>query len=256
MNEWVPFSVRREKPEVRLFCFPFAGGNAARYISWSGRVSSKIEIHPVQHPGHGNRMGEELITSVEDMVNGLLDALGALLDALPFSFFGYSMGSIISFELARALRARNLPQPEALFLAATRAPDCKSEVSNVHKLSDIDLLKRVKAIDGIPDEFFDHPELVESMLPILRADFKICETYNFKQETPLRMPIFAFCGNDDKSALPSEVEPWQRQTEGEFDIRVYTGKHFFLNAYEGDVIQAVEHKLSLKGAAAAERISL
>jgi hypothetical protein len=48
-----------------------------------------------------------------------------------------------------------------------------------------ELLEHFKRLDSIPQELLDHPEVVSLLLPTLRADMELCETYFYAPE-PVR----------------------------------------------------------------------
>ena len=69
---------------------------------------------------------------------------------------------------------------------------------------------------------------MEIMLPILRADFALYETYLYSTEPPLNCPISAFGGLQDRRVNDSDLEAWRAQTSASFSLRMFPGDHFFL----------------------------
>lgn len=47
-------------PEVRLVCFPHAGGTASSYAPWRGRLDDRIELVSVRYPGREDRLAEPM----------------------------------------------------------------------------------------------------------------------------------------------------------------------------------------------------
>src|SRR6202035_2395188 len=91
------------------------------YRGWAAALPGDVEVCPVQLPGRESRLREPPFVSAERLVLALADALHPHL-ALPFAFFGHSMGAMLSFELARELRRRGRPLPVHLFVSGRRAP--------------------------------------------------------------------------------------------------------------------------------------
>src|SRR5207344_936510 len=113
------------------------------------------------------------------------DALTPLFD-VPFALFGHSMGALAAFEMARELRRRRGPKPVRLLVSGARAPQRPNPDPPLRHLADREFLDEVKRrYDGIPGAVLENPELVELLLPCLRADFHLVETYDHIEEAPL-----------------------------------------------------------------------
>lgn len=243
MKSWIRYSLPRNRPQTRLFCLPFAGGYAAAFCRWPRLLPDEIEVCPVQFPGHGDRMLEQIFDNLDGLVDAAVDGLAGELDKLPYAIFGYSMGALVAFELTRALRRKGLRQPDRLFLAARRAPDLDTERQAIHGLADADFLDEIRRFEGTPIGFFSEPALVRLALPALRADFKLCETYVYEREAPLEIPITAFAGADDSAAPPESAIPWREQTTCGFEMIICPGGHFFLMESEADLLIHIERRL-------------
>jgi surfactin synthase thioesterase subunit len=148
------------------------------------------------------------------------------------------MGTMVSFELARELRRRRLPEPSALFLSAGRAPHLPDPDPPIHQLPDAAFIAELRArYDGIPGEVLSNEELLELVLPGLRGDMKLLETHDFAEEEPLEMPITCFGGRDDSRLSHEDLEGWARHTRGAFVLRRLPGDHFFLHSHRALLLQ-------------------
>jgi medium-chain acyl-[acyl-carrier-protein] hydrolase len=170
---------------------------------------------------------ERPFTQLSPLVEALAQALVPLLDK-PFAFFGHSLGALVSFELARRIRRQYGVHPVRLFVSAGRAPQIPHRTRPIHTLPDKDLLVELRRLNGMPSELLDHEELMEIMLPVLRADFAVYETYVYLTEPPLDCPISAFGGLQDLRVKDSDLEAWRAQTSASFSLRMFPGDHFFL----------------------------
>lgn len=216
---------------MRLFCFPYAGGNATLFRSWQRLFPESIEICPLQYPGRGNRMRERPFTSVGPLAQDITQALLPLLD-LPFAFFGHSMGAILAFEVTRELRKRHKPLPFHLFLSAARAPQFRSRDLHAYDLPEPEFIEEVRRLNGTPNEVLENAELMALMLPMLRADFEASQTYAYVEEGgPLSCPLSVYGGTDDSFSI-AELEGWREQTTGAFSMHMFRGDHFYLHASE------------------------
>src|SRR5207253_7552789 len=122
------------------------------------------------------------------LVEALTEVITPFLDS-KYAFFGYSMGAVIGFELARALRRKHGTGPQALFVAAHRAPQIKDPDPFTYDLPKEDFIRELHRLEGTPKAVLEHAELMELMLPLLRADFQLIQTYEYYAEPPLECPI-------------------------------------------------------------------
>ena len=225
-------------PRLRLFCFPYAGGGASIYRTWSSYLPEDIEVCPVHLPGREARIKEPAFTRIAPLVRVLAHVLQSSLD-VPFAFFGHSMGALISFELSRYLRQAKLPEPQHLFISAHRAPQLPDMRSRVSHLSDNEFLNHLLRLGGTPSEILRETELMQIMLPTLRADFTLCDTYSYTADPTFTYPITAFGGIDDKTVSEQELQAWREQTTSNFTLHMFPGDHFFLREHARELVQSI-----------------
>ncbi|MBO0795654.1 MAG: thioesterase, partial [Ktedonobacteraceae bacterium] len=197
----------KTQARLRLFCLPFAGGGATIFRGWAESLPPGVDVCPVYLPGRESRLREPLFTRLEPLVEALGRALVPFLD-MRFAFFGHSMGALISFELARYLRRMHAPEPVHLFVAAHRGPQLPDRDAPMHSLPDAALVDALRRLGGTPQAVFEHEELLQIVLPILRADFELCETYVYAQEAPLDVPISVFGGEQDPMVSVQDLQGW------------------------------------------------
>jgi medium-chain acyl-[acyl-carrier-protein] hydrolase len=227
---------------LRLFCFPYAGGSAQIYRKWAQRLPPAVEVCPVQLPGRGNRLREPLFTDLDTLVLALAEAVPSYLDK-PYAFFGHSMGALIGFELAHRLREREINGPAQLFVSGHRAPQFSREESLSYNLPEPEFLEELRRINGTPREVLEHPELIQLMMPLLRADFKVAQTYEYRPGPPLDCPITAFGGLRDEDVSQEQIAGWREQTRAEFSLHMFPGDHFFIHASEALLLEILSRKL-------------
>ena len=122
MSDWLVCPQQRSHPQLRLFCFAYAGGSAWIFRPWAKQLpTTNIEICAIELPGRGKRLVEPALTDLATIVESLGPQLLPLLD-LPFAFFGHSMGALVAFELCRWLRSAVQLAPKHVWISAARAP--------------------------------------------------------------------------------------------------------------------------------------
>jgi medium-chain acyl-[acyl-carrier-protein] hydrolase len=241
-RQWLAGFVPKPNARVRLFCFPYAGGAAQEFRSWSEALGEDVEVYPVQLPGRENRLSEPAFDELPRLLEGILDAFSARWSD-PFVLFGHSMGALVAFELARELRRRVGTTPAHLFLSGRCAPRHRDPARVLHSLPEADFIERLRDLDGTPEEVFANAELREVFFPTLRADFAVCERYRYRAETPLECPITVFGGSRDEEHPPALLEEWQAETSGAFALHMFPGNHFFIRTARQAVLATLGREL-------------
>lgn len=242
-SRWLFSYQPRPAARLRLFCFPYAGGGATLYRTWGQRLDPSIEVCPVQLPGRENRHFEPAFTQLRPLVEALAEGLSPLFDK-PFAFFGHSMGALISFEFARQLRRERGLAPEHLFVSGHRAPQLSSgNELQTFALPESEFLEELRRLNGTPQAALEHPELLSLMLPLLRADMAVCQTYKYTDEPPLKCPITAIGGLEDVDVPRMRLDPWRQHTNAAFKLCMLRGDHFFLHVRQFELLKIISYAL-------------
>jgi methylmalonyl-CoA epimerase len=228
----------------RLFCFPYAGGNAAVYHGLRKAAGPHLAVCPVELPGRGRRRALALHTLMGPLVRELADDLEADLDR-PFAFFGHSLGGLIAFELARELRERGAPEPSQLFLSAIAPPQTPRDRSPLHSAGDAEIGRRLRILGGTPQELLEDAQMMALTIPVLRADSSVLERYAYRPGPPLVQPLTVFGALDDPVAPPECLGGWRRHSVRGMRQRLYPGGHFYLHEAAADVMRSIEESLGL-----------
>jgi medium-chain acyl-[acyl-carrier-protein] hydrolase len=202
-----------------------------------------IEVCAIQLPGRENRIGEPLFTNLQSLVDALAEGLRSDLQ-LPFAFIGHSMGALVGFALACELSARKLPEPAQLFVSGFRAPQLPDPEPAIHALPEPRFLDEIQRLNGTPPEVLGNRELLELMIPILRADFTICETYQHRDRRQLSCPILAIGGAEDEEVGYEELAAWREQTSGRFSLVTIPGDHFYIDSARTQLLDMVARELA------------
>ena len=237
-NPWIQQVRENSSAKIRLFCFPYSGATAATFFSWSETLPASIEVCPVQYPGHGNRMGEPLHYRIDFLVENAVQAFHESFEK-PYMTFGHSLGALFSFELLRALRSKGYPQPKKMFVSGHGAPHQPDPNPPIHQLPDKDFIQTLKNLNGMTSEFFNNPELMEMLIPVLRADFEICDLYHYQEAAPFDFPISAYGGLMDPYVQKSDLEAWQTHTKAGITVRMFPGDHFYINSSRMNLLQMI-----------------
>ncbi|GGS19469.1 thioesterase [Streptomyces aureoverticillatus] len=218
-------------PATRLVCFSYAGGTPSVYRDWPSRLGPGVTVVPVLLPGRGLRLDEAPYTDMAPLARDVTDALLAAGHADDYALFGHSMGALLAYEVACALRERGHPGPRHLFVSGSKAPHLYGGPENAadQGLGDDDLRQLVGDLGALqPDDHVGRSYL-ERRLPVLRADLTLCARYRWRPRRPLDCPMTAFSAAHDPIAPPAHVEAWRAYTSASLLHRRVPGGHFYLN---------------------------
>jgi medium-chain acyl-[acyl-carrier-protein] hydrolase len=233
--------------KLKLFCFPYAGGSSKSiYSQWQKHLHPLIELIPIELAGRGVRFKDPLKYSLEEIV---MDAYEMIKDEIKeennqsnYAFFGHSMGCLVAYELSHRLKMLEYPEPLHIFYSGHRAPNLPRRDENLHHLPNDEFKKGILELGGTPREVLEHSELMELMLPVLRADFTAVETYRLVENEKLTTNITILNGKEDDMTLPEIVE-WKKHTVGTCHFYEFTGDHFFINNQKESICKIINYVL-------------
>jgi len=221
---------------VRLFCFPQAGGDSSAFSNWSQYLPACITVKGVDLPGHQRRFREPPFERMAPLVQSLVRELRPSLTS-PLALFGHSLGALIAFEFAREMLRNGLPKPSHLFVSSFPAPQLPQRNLNLQKLPPQLFRQRVWSL--LPHHVASNEELLDIVLPALRADFVLVETYEYTPEAALDCPITAMGGAWDLNIQNVELRQWAQQTTSDFNLQLFPGKHDYLQDKPEPVLEFI-----------------
>ena len=225
-------------PRVRLLCFPHGGGSASSFNGWAEGLPKDVEVCALQLPGRGRRLLEPPAVSIDQIIEALLEAFQPFRET-PVALFGHSFGALVAFEFARQLQLNKIPLVH-LFVSGQFAPQLPDPEAPIRHLPDPEFITEVRRrYEGLPEEILRDDEMLALLLPALRADFTMKETYRYIDGPLLECPISAFGGEQDGSVTTGELTAWSGQTSGAFKCTMFPGGHFFIDSARESFLREV-----------------
>nr|AGS49843.1 thioesterase [uncultured bacterium esnapd17] len=228
------------RPAVRMFCFPFAGGSAAFYADWAGDFVSTVELVPIQLPARGALMAQPPARSITEVADAIAPVIAE--SSVPVALYGHSMGAIIAFETARRLQEVGKPVRH-LFVSGRPGPRIKRPLEPVSDLPRPEFVEMLRDYGAADQEILEHDELLDLLIPMMRADFHMIESYTYPPGPPLTCDVSAWAGADDTEAPLSVMQRWGDETTGTFTAEELPGGHFFLSEHREHIVRAVHERL-------------
>lgn len=230
--------------KIKLYCFPYAGGSASLFSKWKPYLDPLIELKPIELAGRGRRIHEPVYNSVSELIDDVFNLIRDEIDDSPYVFFGHSMGGMIAYQLAQEIRKEHLLEPLHIFFSGRQAPHIKKDNEKlIHLLPEKEFIAKIITFGGTPAEFFNHPELMEVFMPVLKSDFKLAETdFSNNEINPLNCNITVFFGKDE--GLTSEqCDTWKKHTSKICSIHYFNGGHFFINDQTKQIVKLINNTL-------------
>jgi medium-chain acyl-[acyl-carrier-protein] hydrolase len=243
MNPWFCRAGGVVDAPVRLFCFPPAGGSAAAFLPWQPLLGPGVELWAAELPGRGLRLAEPPLRDLNDLVAQAADAVAAYADR-PFALFGHSLGALVAFEVARSLRRAGRPGPVSLWVAGAEGPRTRSVERQVHDLPDAELVAVLRDYGGTRPEVLADPELMELLMPMVRADLALSERYTYRVEDPLDVTVHVLVGDHDPYVDPARARGWSHESTRPIHRHVFAGGHFFPAHHQAGVTALIAADLA------------
>lgn len=247
MTRWLINDIPKSAP-IRLFCFHYAGGGASCFSGWAKLLGDDIAVCSVQLPGRESRFHEPRITSFDELIDKLYEQLTPYLEQ-PYAFYGHSLGGLIAYALAHKRYAAKQTLPLSLFVGAHRAPHIPYSFPSCKTMKSSELTALLGLFEGIPESILQNEELMSVLLPLIRDDLLLCESYQHHWLKPLPCPIYAFGGDSDRIVSKFEILSWRQHTTIKFKSNFYPTGHFFIKNHKTQLVNmiklAIQAELSL-----------
>jgi medium-chain acyl-[acyl-carrier-protein] hydrolase len=154
------------------------------------------------------------------------------------------MGALIAFELARYFRQVPGCSPTVLCVACCRAPQLTSLYPAISHLPPYLMWEELRRRYGTSNGLAGNEELLHVMLPVMRADLLLCETYRYVEDDRLSCPVAAYGGNADATVDTASLDAWSMQTSNAFMRHVIVGDHFFPIGSKAALLEALSQDLA------------
>jgi medium-chain acyl-[acyl-carrier-protein] hydrolase len=227
-----------------MLCFPFAGGGASTYRPWIQVLATHgIHVMPVLLPGREKRIHEHPFIDMKSLVTAAMEALVPL-PGPKRVLFGHSLGALEAFELTRSLGSAGLQGPDLLILSSCCAPHVRPLRPSTYQLPDREFAAMLRGYEGAAVEVLDDPELMRVLLPTIRADFQLFDTYVYEPGRTLDCPIVAIGGEGDPHVKAQDLEAWSELTTGPFKCLLLPGSHFYLFEHQQRLLAAIAREVT------------
>lgn len=221
-SRWLPFDP--PTAGIRLYCLPHAGGSASAFQPWIGQLDG-IAVCPVQPPGRDTRLGDAPHSGLQPLVEELAEVVRADAGNSPYAVYGHSFGALVGFELVHQIRRDGGPLPVHLLVSGFGAPPMAS-ADAPYGLADEQIVELLRTLGGTPEVFLSDHRALRLILPPMRADLMVRNSYRYRPSPRLDVPITAIAATEDPQVAVEWMAEWRWQTMYHFQLRTLVGGHF------------------------------
>ena len=226
--------------KANLLCFPHAGGSKFSYNRFTGVAPGDINVVPIELPGRGARIHEELILDTDRVVNDVYQQIEATINSdVPYAIYGHSMGALVGYLVTKHITRKNMPLPLHLFFSGAKPPFTIEDEPQVHLFKRDELVDQLRRLGGIPDRILNNDKLIQFLEPIVRADFRVIKTYQHKVTFPFDLPMTIIIGTRE-NINKEQALLWQRETIQKISLKFLEGDHFFIFEHAKEIMRMVD----------------
>lgn len=223
MSELVSLRVS-DNAEVSVILLHHAGGGVNYYREWLEYFPNNFDLFAIRLPGRETLYSKPPYKNLEAVLADVEKVLEPVfLEGNPTFIFGHSMGGMIAFEIARLYSEKQ--KINGLFISGFGHPSLTKKIDR-SRFDDSELRINMNYSDIEESPYVN--ELLEVILPTLKNDYAICDSYQYIKKDKLSIPIIVFGGLKDKIHSPKTIEKWCDETNVGFSSFYYPGGHFFI----------------------------
>jgi 3-oxoacyl-(acyl-carrier-protein) synthase/surfactin synthase thioesterase subunit len=250
----------KSSARIQLYCFAYGHMSAAGvFRNWVRAFPEDIDVVPVELPGHGDRIAERPIETIQEIAEVLTALVRPNLDR-PFAIFGHSSGALIAYAWTLYLKKNNLPLPQKLIVSAFSCPTItpnpviasalqayrEAGIETIPHLADIlDPAKDALAaqIIGLYHRKTRQMGLIDLSADLVAAQahaivtiMRAVSTFDAATIETLPVPVSAFHGDQDAQVSLADMEAWQELAAGAFSLATFPGDHLFLQPEQSEAL--------------------
>lgn len=222
---------------MKLFCLPSAGAQVSMYHDIKKTLDGKMEIIPIEYPGHGYRISEPLIDSMEKLCDECINGIVTALDNLdePFMLLGHSMGAMLVYYMEAKLRNMDY-NLKKIILCACQSPNYWIDyIADIENMTDDEFFDYVASLGGIPEELTDNMFFKDIYTNIIKNDFMLIKKH-VPNISVVQTPIVFINGTDDK-LVGDRWKFWKLFIKSKHNFYEVKSNHFLIK--KNDVICSI-----------------
>lgn len=227
--------------KLKILYVPYAGGTALLCKPWKFLLEPQFEVQPLELAGRGSRFREPFYFNMEEAVEDLMQSIQPYVEE-PYVIYGHSFGALLTYELYYKILEAKLREPEHLFFSGCIPPNKRETEKKVYDLDEASFIREVMNYHGMEQEILENKELMEIIMPILRADFQVLDQYRYREKAQkINRNVTVLYGND---MTYNQVQYWADLMGKRVVFHHIDGDHFFIKTNVEEVLKVVQKECS------------
>jgi surfactin synthase thioesterase subunit len=239
----------RVKTDCAIVCIPHAGAGVSAFAPLAKSMMGRASVWAVRLPGRESRILEPPLRTIGEMAESLVEPVASI-DTENIIILGQCSGAWVGFELIRVLARQSRRLPISWFVPCAQSPPrcLDAEIVPAPFATDAEIIDQLRAMGGTPASVLDDPELLELLVPAVRADSEAGEEYAIPANwMPIDVSIACFGGRHDTNVAKAEILEWEKYTTSRFEYQMFDGDHFFVQREGAGVAESLLRMASLAG---------
>ena len=234
-----------QNKKMQLFILPYAGGSIAAFKRLTDLIDDRIDVVTVEYAGRGTRAKDDLASSIWELLDDAIAYCRGKRNAdIPYSVMGYSMGSVLAYEMVarKALES----EPRHLFISAEVSPKDRSlELRKVENSTEVRILERARRLGGLDERMLKNRRFADIYIKPMLSDYRLFFEYRFgdNNEKINVDTTFFYC---EKDTALADVQKWNELIDGQFDFHELGENHFFINQHYEEMAKVINGTLCPK----------
>lgn len=217
--------------------FSHAGGQAS-YFNFL-KNDQTYNLWPYEYPGHGSKIQEEKYTDFDQACQLIAKDL-AKKDLDNLLLFGHSMGAYIAHQVAYILE-KEYKKPILAVIVSGQIPPSLHKKSGIENIEKQEFMKYLSELGGMDDEVLSNEEFMEVLLPIIRDDYILLDSYRSDKALAIQTPLYVFVGLEDEELIERDLAEWEAFSKNFGKIYYLQGDHFYLADNRTPLIDAFQN---------------
>jgi surfactin synthase thioesterase subunit len=228
------------KKKLQLFMLPYAGGSSFSFMKLSRFISESIETIAIDYPGRGLSTDDTSYEKYADFVVDVTSRIRKRRDtSIPYALLGYSMGSVLAFDIATKKMLGE--SPTHCFLCAQGSILRRGKFGLIADLNEASFLTKIQEMGGIDERLKKNEQEYRKRVSIIRSDFNILEQYVYDGNKGVFDTTIIYSQMDNSCDY---IFDWSDVIDGEIDYYEMGSNHFFINQCYKEIAQIVNDKLT------------
>lgn len=223
-----------------LICVPYGGGWSTIFNSWERYLEPEVALLSAKFPGRGERMEEPSYENMRELVQEISPVIAAY--ELPIVFYGGCFGGLCAYEIMKELQEHYNRKVKHFFTNSLISPRYIREEVFLSQWSKEKLSEELLRRGELPEEVLGDEEVLDFLLPGIRADYKIYENYRYQETGKIDVNMSIFY-NDTTKIHQEADKDWEHLIYGSCERILMECENLFAAEAQIEIAKQINGRL-------------